>query len=41
MQILTAKHRNEVNNPYGRVKGRVKGIEGITTPQEDKQCHLT
>jgi hypothetical protein len=28
MQILIAKHRTEVRDPYGRVRGRIEGTEG-------------
>jgi hypothetical protein len=41
MQILTVKHWTEVFDPYGRVKGRTKGTEGIAILQKDQQCQLT
>jgi hypothetical protein len=32
MQILTANHWTQVGNPYGRVRGRIKGTEGDDDP---------
>jgi hypothetical protein len=32
MLIFTAYHWTEVRNPYGRVRGRDEGAEGIATP---------
>ena len=30
----------EVRDPYGRVRGRIEGTEGMATTQEDQQCQL-
>ena len=32
MQILTANHRTEMGDPYGRVRGRIEETEGDGNP---------
>jgi hypothetical protein len=32
MQILTAKHCTEVEDPYGKVSGRIEGAKGDHNP---------
>jgi hypothetical protein len=32
MQLPTAKHKTEVRNSYGRIRGRVEGPEGDGDP---------
>jgi hypothetical protein len=32
MQILTANHRTELGDPYGRVRGRIEETEGDGNP---------
>jgi hypothetical protein len=34
MQILTAKHWTEIGDPYGRDRGRIKGVDRDGNPIE-------
>ena len=38
--IQRGKHGTEVEDPYGRVGGRIDITEGMSTPQKDQQCQL-
>jgi hypothetical protein len=40
MQILTVNLLIEGRDPYGRLRGRIKGTNGDGNPIKDQQCQL-
>jgi hypothetical protein len=39
LQILTVKHWTEVGDPYGRVRGRLEGTEGMAIAYEHRKIN--